>query len=385
MRNSSHGRNGGHCSGFRALTALADVRFIAMIVVGGLICLGSAACRSSGSPLHFTVTEEAWSFAGVDGTRLLTDHFDIHTTVRDEELRSALPAFVEACYREYSSLVPVADSKTAQPLEIFLFESRSQWERFTQARFPDRYAVLRRIRAGGYTRGDLCVCYELRDRGQTLSVLAHEGMHQFLSRYVGSPIPAWLHEGLATYVEAVDLAGETPKFTPQRNLYRMNSLRRALAGGELVPLRELLDTGAGTILLQGQSNRTLTYYAQSWALIAYLRHGADGIYAEGVDRLLADLADGSFRINAQAARLAAESPSTTTFGEALFRFYFTDSLSMFEDGYIAYLHDVTSMPAPPVGIGERAARAESGPPACPVASIVWNSSLTKRGMRRNEP
>jgi len=301
------------------------------------------ACTSSDTPTCVRVTEEDWSYRGATGVRLITDHFDIRTTVRDDELRAALPGFVEACYDQYSSLIDARVAESTNPLEIFLFQSRYEWDQFTRTRYPQRQATYRRIRSGGYTAGDVCVVYALRNRGQTLGVIAHEGMHQYLSRHISAPLPAWLNEGLASYCEAVDLAGDTPRFTPQRNLYRMNSLREALAEGRLIPLGELLNTDAGTILMQGESRRTRTYYAQSWALIAYLRHGADGSYADEFDDLLADLVDGSCRINAQAARLTADSPATATTGESLFRFYFGDDVSAFEAGYVVYLHEVALM------------------------------------------
>ena len=318
-------------------------RSSALLLVAGAMCFLTSACKLSDTPTCVRVTEEDWSYRGAAGVRLITDHFDIRTTLRDDELRSALPAFIEACHAQYASLVRVPEAESTSRLDVFLFQSRHEWEQFTRTRFPQRQAVYRRIRSGGYTAGDVCVCYALRDRGQTLGVIAHEGMHQYLSRHVSAPLPAWLNEGLATYCEAVDLAGDTPRFTPQHNLFRMNSLREALAEGRLIPLGELLNTDAGTILTQGESQRTRTYYAQSWALIAYLRHGADRSYAGRFDNLLADLLDGSFQINAQAARLTADSPATATTGESLFRFYFGDDVSAFEAGYVAYLHEVALM------------------------------------------
>ena len=319
------------------------LRSEALLFVAGAMCLVTSACKLSDTPTCIRVTEEDWSYRGAAGVRLITDHFDIRTTVRDDELRAALPAFIEACHAQYASLVRVPETESTSRLDVFLFQSRHEWEQFTRTRFPQRQAMYRRIRSGGYTAGDVCVCYALRDRGQTLGVIAHEGMHQYLSRHIAAPLPAWLNEGLASYCEAVDLAGNTPRFTPQHNLFRMNSLREALAEGRLIPLGELLNTDAGTILTRGESRRTRTYYAQSWALIAYLRHGAGGSYADEFDDLLADLVDGSFQINAQAARLTADSPATATTGESLFRFYFGDDVSAFEAGYVAYLYEVASM------------------------------------------
>ena len=119
-----------------------------------------------------------------------------------------------------------------------------------------------------------------------------------------------------------------------------------MAEGRLIPLGELLNTDAGSILTRGESRRTRTYYAQSWALIAYLRHGAGGSYADEFDDLLATVSvplTERYSIGLEGQIHDARDDSSTTTGESLFRFYFGDDVSAFEAGYVAYLHEVASM------------------------------------------
>ena len=165
-------------------------------------------------------TEHEWTFDGQPATHLAAEHFDLYTTVQDASWRAMLPEFLEDCHRKYASLVPDNKAGADDRLETYLFETRQQREAFTRLRFPGRLEVYRLIRSGGYTEGTISVCYSLGDRGQTLAVLAHEGLHQYLARYSTEAIPAWLNEGLATYCEALERDGRSEGSPPKNPGWR---------------------------------------------------------------------------------------------------------------------------------------------------------------------
>ncbi len=271
-------------------------------------------------PATVAVSVEEWSGEGLTGRKLTTEHFDIVSTVRDTEFEAALPAFLEAAYEQYEATLPgTVDVDTR--LTTYIFGSRSEWMRFTRRRFPVRYKVYSRIRAGGFTEGDQSVSF-YATRAAALATLAHEGWHQFVGARLTTPIPAWLNEGLACYHEAVDFAGSAPRFTPRHNTFRINSLRDAIQENRLMPLREIVDTDAGRVITHYHGGIAQGYYAQAWALITFLRHGAGGRYAEGFKRMLDDLADGTFHIRAGAARITDREDVGAGFGQAAFRAYF---------------------------------------------------------------
>ena len=83
-----------------------------------------------------------------------------------------------------------------------------------------------------------------------------------------------------------------------------------------------------------------TYYAQAWALIVFLRHGADRAYADGFDRMLADVAAARLSRRARAARLTTTAPAKTTFGENVFRAYITEDLTDFEAHFREFMIDL---------------------------------------------
>jgi hypothetical protein len=181
--------------------------------------------------------------------------------------------------------------------------------------------------------------YYLR-RIYTLSVIAHEGFHQYLGAQHATRVPAWVNEGLACYCESFQFRDDVPVFTPMENGFRREPLREVLVSDTLIPLRSLLATNAGEVIVQNQSARTRAYYAQVWALVCMLRDGADGRYRRGFDTLCKDIGSRQMSVKARAAQIAAPDPSGTSFGESVFRAYITDDLEGFERSYHAYLRSL---------------------------------------------
>ncbi len=304
------------------------------VIVPAVLCalLGSG-CESTSDHAFNTgpIQQERtdWQDGPAKGTRIRTDHFDIYTTMDDPQFVDFLPGYLESSYLFFASLLPQGDSNESGRMQTFILGNRLEWEKFVRKRFPSRYATYRRITAGGFSEGNTCVVYNI-GRSATLSVLAHEGLHQYVAGAFSEPLPAWLNEGLATYCESVEFRKSVPHFTPQRNSFRTNHLRAACSAGDLISLRDLLATNAGKVIAGNKSTNTATYYAQAWSLVVFLQHGKGGKYAGGFRRMLKDIANGTIRIEAQAARVTAEKPSETSYGESVFLAYFTDDLERFE-------------------------------------------------------
>ena len=332
---------------------VAHIPMIFLAAAFAVVLCGCGGTRSITFDLpEFQLIQEDWEFRGRPGKAITTDHFEIYTTLGDEVLREYLPGFLETTYRFYTSLLaPPEDSIRSQRMTTYVFENRLQWDAFTKQHYPARWALYRKISAGGFAEGGSCVTYNI-GRSNTLSVLAHEGWHQYVGSRFPDPIPAWVNEGLATYCEAVEFHGDTPHFTPQHNTFRINHLRSALAAGETLSVAELLDTDAGQVIDESKVALTNTYYAQSWALVVYLRHGGDRRYAEGFEKMLEGLRNGTIRIETQAARMASASPAQTSYGAATFYAYITDDLETFDIGYKNFLEQMCySQARPSLGAG----------------------------------
>ena len=114
----------------------------------GLVAFAVCGCSSHDEAIQFT--EEPWSFRKISGTKLSTEHFDIHSTLRDHQLQQALPEFLEAAYDQYSTLLPPPASGEGKRLQTYVLNDRSQWDLYARTNFPGQYPVFRKISAGGF-------------------------------------------------------------------------------------------------------------------------------------------------------------------------------------------------------------------------------------------
>ncbi|MCL2330206.1 MAG: DUF1570 domain-containing protein [Phycisphaerae bacterium] len=317
---------------------------VAGLLMGSMLLVGCA-----GAGLHEVPFEQrAWtSPVKTQGVQLLTEHYDIRTTLQDDGLRDCLPTFMENCFLEYSKLVPLptttpaasatsptdTQQSTKPRMVIYLYGKRIEWAAFTKGFAPAQAETYLHIHAGGYMDSATSVTfYDGRDH--TLSLLAHEGLHQYLACYFSHSVPAWLNEGLATQFEDFDLDGARPIFQTKQNLTRRNHLQQAVAlENGMIPLRDLLSMHAGQAVVKtGQAARG--YYAQVWAMVSFLRE--EPSYRKQFARLLADAGTERLRVNIRAYRATMPAAREMSDGEVVFRHYITEDLDGFAREYRAY-------------------------------------------------
>ncbi len=294
-------------------------------------------CAASGSGVPITFEQEEWYYAGHEGYKLTTEHYEIHTTITDDNLVNTFPRLVETAFAQYTSLAPPAVPTQAR-MPMYLFATRGQWADFTKRTFPPQRAkALLRIRNGGYSEKGLSATQYVT-HATTFPLLAHEGFHQYLHVYVGQRVPAWLNEGLAVCCEGQRWRGnQNVDFEPWNNPLRRNKLAERLIQGRTVALRELLRTHPG-LVISGPPSKVAAYYSQVWALIWFLKEGQDGKYAEGLDRLIAALSDPDVERYAKAAFISAEADEYH-YGEYLFRHFISDDLNTIEREYVAFMRE----------------------------------------------
>ncbi len=313
------------CTLFQQAPRLVPMLAITLFVAG---CVVTKSAR-------VVPTAEPWSHDGFAGRRFTSEHFDIFSTLRDTEFESAIPDFVEAAYKQYETTLPTSTDARAK-LTMYIFAARSEWMRFTRRRFPARAPIYAKIRSGGYTEGTVSVLFYV-NRSSTLATIAHEGWHQYVGAFFEGLLPAWLNEGLACCHEAVEYAGPKPKFTPRHNTFRINNLREAIQQDTLMSLSELVNTHAGDVISQDHTRITQGYYAQTWALITFLRHGAGGRYASALSTLLRDITEGRYAARVGASRLITNNGRSLSPGEAVFRAYFDCAPDALADQYYDHL------------------------------------------------
>jgi hypothetical protein len=305
----------------------------AAVVSAGLIL--ESGCAPKAAPPPVRVEARPWPQGGPDGVELITDHFHLRLTARDPALRAVLPAFLEAAHGEYARIIPPTGPDPRR-LPVYLFETRQEWVRFTRRFAPAQADTYLHIQAGGYTdqRTGIAAAFDI-SRDRTLSLLAHEGFHQYAALHLPEPLPAWLNEGLACQFEAFRLEGDRPAFTPRRNLLRLEALREALTLEEgFIPPARLLRMDAGQAVRDpGRSTRM--FYAQLWSTVLYLREPS-GPYARGFAALLADAGTPRLKAAIRARRLADPTAGSFSDPEIAFHCYITPDLDGFMAGYRAF-------------------------------------------------
>ncbi len=276
----------------------------------------------------------------VQGDVYATQHFRLYTTSRQESsVRRSLPVFYETALEHYTTEICQLP-EPPKPLETYVFGTRDQWADYTKLRLGEDAGTYLALQRGGYTLDSQAVLFDL-GRWDTLALAAHEGWHQYTQATFRHPLPIWLEEGLATYMEGHrwDRGQERPLFAPWRNMERFGALREANRDDELIPLEQLLEGMPQAFLRRDGQSKLLTYYAQVWCLTHYLADGEEGRYREALAELLRDAVAG--RIASKVAtserlpRHLRNAPAAKL-GKALVLVYFNPDFAEFEAGYEAF-------------------------------------------------
>lgn len=268
-----------------------------------------------------TLSTEPWTFAGQSGQIIRTQHYRIYTTEKNQILRHRMSSVAEHALTHYRTAI-VRLPAPPQRLDTYLMDTRPQWEAVTKLLMPEQSEQLTKIQRGGFASRGIGVYYDL-GLYDTMAIAAHEGWHQYTQRTFKQPLPVWLEEGLATFMEGHRWVNSTPEFRSWTNIERFDQLRKAVDDGKLADLPKLLESSPQSFL-GSVDGSLLNYYAQVWALTHFLNEGENGKYRQALRDLLTDASEGnlgkvlSIRLSARSSQLALATRS----GPAVFLAYF---------------------------------------------------------------
>jgi hypothetical protein len=290
---------------------------------------------------------EVWDNPYGPGIKIVTRHYEVYTTLADPLMLRQVPSFVESAYEAYQAQLPDPVS-TDRPYVTYLFGLRSEWEAFTRDFAGPHAQVYLRIQKGAYAINEVCVAYNI-GRTQTFSVLGHEGWHQFNSRFFVYRLPSWLDEGVATLFETCQYRQGRFVFEPQRNLNRLGALKETLLTGQMIPLEQLIVLNPGQVLpgSDGGEESVVAFYAQTYALVRFLREEFYGYYLKRYHTLMAAGLRGNWPLNPVEAELASNRnlPMTVAWNRQvsprLFAQYIDPDLRKIETEYRAFCEKIT--------------------------------------------
>ncbi|MBL8745132.1 MAG: DUF1570 domain-containing protein [Phycisphaerae bacterium] len=285
------------------------------------------------------LSREDWRYTTAEGEIIRTTHYRIFTTTKDKVIRVRLALFLEHALAHYrSAITPLPEPETK--LDTYLMNNRPQWERITKQLMGQQAESLLKIPRGGYASRGFGVFYDI-GLFDTLAIAGHEGWHQFTQKSFKESLPAWLEEGLATYMEGHRWEQNVPTFRPWANVQRFDQLRKAKNAGQLMSLDELLGSRPQDFL-DVTDDRVLTFYAQLWALTHFLNEGQGGKYAAGLREAVSDAALGRLS-ETMSSRLGerAGSMMATRNGPGVFLAYFNSDVGAAGTEFAQFLDQLT--------------------------------------------
>jgi len=311
------------------------------------------------------VAVEPWNGQFGPGLKLLTDHYEIFTTIQQPLILRMVPGFVESAYRGYNDQLAQA-IETSSRFTIYLFADRQQWEDFTYAFAGEQAPVFCKIQTGAYYLNGVCVVYDIGPR-RTLAAIGHEGWHQFNNRHFQYRLPSWLDEGVAMLFEASVYEQGLFRFEPGANVQRLGALKETLKHSKQIPLHELISTSPGEVLATDQAAVVMAFYSQSYALIRFLREADCGRRLDTYRHLLHDgllgnwPLDGANQATAENRNIPRTIPWNRAVGTQLFAHYVASDVEQLDREYLAFCHRlVDNLSFAPVVGDDRYAAAQSG-------------------------
>jgi len=236
-----------------------------------------------------------WRFGDWSGREVRTAHYAIHSTMPREEDSIGIARFYDAALARYRTAFGPLPAPS-RLMRTYFFADRDQWLAKTEDLLPGQIEDFRRLGRGGYATAGTSVIYDIDRWGlrDTLAIAAHEGWHQYTQSTFRQPLPTWLEEGIATYMEGhVVLDDGAVRFVPEDNEERLRTLRRAVDEDLLLPMDALLHRSPHRLLRESRDD-LLIYYAQTWALVRYLQEGEGGRLRAGLHAMIRDAAEGHY-------------------------------------------------------------------------------------------
>jgi len=253
---------------------------------------------------------------------------------------------MEASHSRYLELTGLDNRQTSELMPMYVMATRQEWAALTTARLGRRAGPVLSITAGGYCYDGVCVLWDIGPRG-TLSVAAHEGLHQFFAHRLTQSLPMWLEEGICVLAEGHQLNKGLLVFTPKNNPSRITALRNAIVNRHWVKTARLLPMDAGDAVGTGIAEKAIGYYGQVWALSMFIR--SVPAYNSGMQRMIADAESGRMHL-----AMGLDATALTklrrrgraynkTVSVPLFKHYISDDLDAFEAEYLAYARKLAGL------------------------------------------
>ncbi|MHC4662027.1 MAG: DUF1570 domain-containing protein [Planctomycetota bacterium] len=164
-------------------------------------------------------------------------HYELHCNVT-KDITDMYLRVMEALYKKYMKVFAALDPSQKRPCKVHIHRNQQEFQQTYNSG------------AGGfYSSGQHALfCYHgnFGMTGSTLTVLAHEGCHQFQHMFMGGRMmssPIWVLEGMAVVFESSDIDAKKGSVElVGLNPDRIRNLQSMMKRGKHVTLKEMLNT-----------------------------------------------------------------------------------------------------------------------------------------------
>ena len=134
-------------------------------------------------------------------------------------------------------------------------------------------------------------------------------------------------------------------FTPERNGYRLGSLKQTLMKNKIIPLKDLVGLNPGEVVTESD-DAVAAFYSEAYALVRFLREDDYGKRLARYQKLMFDGLEGQWPLGEADKRIAMDRniPITVDWnkmtGTILFQQYIGDDFDKIEKQYIIFCRKI---------------------------------------------
>jgi hypothetical protein len=219
--------------------------------------------------------------------------YTVHTNLDRDEVKP-IAHRMDVIFHHYRQRFNKFERRSRQTADLYLLRTRRQY-----VKFMGEYGVNAQNSGGMFFKlpnhgvHGLATWVQSRQQQRLVTVLQHEGFHQFAFHFIGQHIPIWVNEGLAQYFEDARIQGREMELG-RVSKKRVRHLEQAYRQEKLLGLSKVLGLSMRqwNRILSASPRSSQRLYAQAWSMVYFLIHGENGKYREPFRRYLHLLAAG---------------------------------------------------------------------------------------------
>ena len=190
-----------------------------------------------------------------------SDHYCVKSDI-DAAVCAEAAKVLEESYRSYGFRLAPVPGAEKRKFVVYLFAGEAGYHEYARVALGSKPADT----AGIYSPlVKQLMIWNLQDRAEMYRTVRHEGFHQYLDR-LADDAPIWFDEGMACYFELADLYGGEWK-EGQVDADYVGAMREKEF--QWTPLPALFALS----IKEFQGKGVHEHYAESWAVVHYLRQG----------------------------------------------------------------------------------------------------------------